>query len=402
MELGSVVMSNFLPGVLGLWRFTQVTAVSLLVLGGCETIVMKPPVSEPVEASAPKAEADGNEAPGFLTIVCTPFCDDVSDGGRSLGPSPIVHIASKPGQHRISFKRSGFPSRVISVAIVSGEVTAQRVAMNCGCAAGDLMCAMKCSASSGQHDNAGLGGGSEATKPGTAEPVTRVVSRPTPTELADVTAELQSAVGTRHYGIPNTSKYPTIDARLRKLLGSSYAAIDRHNVGVTVPVRKEGDFVIAEACLPHQCGAGIIVVFDVVTGSIHCGMDVDDAVHIFSEDPTRIPAPLVEWKKDHVTRAAPPMPPPSGGAEFNKGAAAAALGAAAGGAKACKKPDGPTGSGRVKVTFAPSGNVTTANVDGPPFAGTSTGGCIAGEFRGVHVPPFDGSPVTVTKSFNIE
>jgi predicted Zn finger-like uncharacterized protein len=104
--------------------------------------------------------------------------------------------------------------------------------------------------------------------------------------------------------------------------------------------------------------------------------------------------------------AAPDPPPPapapaSGGAEFNRGAASAALGAAAGGAKGCKKADGPTGSGRVKVTFAPSGNVTTATVDGPPFAGTPTGGCVASLFRGAHVPPFDGSPVTVTKSFNI-
>jgi hypothetical protein len=55
----------------------------------------------------------------------------------------------------------------------------------------------------------------------------------------------------------------------------------------------------------------------------------------------------------------------------------------------------------VKVTFAPSGNVTSASVQGAPFAGTSVGGCIASAFRSAKVPAFDGSPVSVTKSFNI-
>jgi predicted Zn finger-like uncharacterized protein len=99
----------------------------------------------------------------------------------------------------------------------------------------------------------------------------------------------------------------------------------------------------------------------------------------------------------------PPEQPPvgEGGKEFNRGAASAALAAAAGGARGCKKPDGPTGSGRVRVTFAPSGNVTQSAVQGAPFAGTAVGGCVAAAFRGARVPPFDGSPVSVTKSFSI-
>jgi predicted Zn finger-like uncharacterized protein len=94
-------------------------------------------------------------------------------------------------------------------------------------------------------------------------------------------------------------------------------------------------------------------------------------------------------------------PPAEGGREFNRGAASAALGAAAGGAKGCKKADGPTGTGRVKVTFAPSGNVTQSSVQGAPFAGTAVGGCVAAAFRSARVPPFDGSSVSVTKSFTI-
>jgi serine/threonine-protein kinase len=82
----------------------------------------------PVAAAPPPTPAPAKEEPGYLTIVCTPFCDEVSDGGRGLGPSPIVHIAVKPGQHRITLKRSG-KTKVISVIVVSGQVTAQRVSM---------------------------------------------------------------------------------------------------------------------------------------------------------------------------------------------------------------------------------------------------------------------------------
>ncbi|MFO0592894.1 MAG: zinc-ribbon domain-containing protein [Polyangiaceae bacterium] len=90
-----------------------------------------------------------------------------------------------------------------------------------------------------------------------------------------------------------------------------------------------------------------------------------------------------------------------GGRDFNKGAATTALSAAANAAKGCKQAGGPTGSASVRVVFAPSGNVTSANVQGPPFAGTPVGGCIASAFRGAHVPPFDGSPVAVSKTVNI-
>jgi len=94
-------------------------------------------------------------------------------------------------------------------------------------------------------------------------------------------------------------------------------------------------------------------------------------------------------------------PPAGGGAEFNRAAASSALFAAAGAAKGCKKADGPTGQAKVKVTFAPSGNVTTSQVQGAPFAGTPVGGCIAAAFRSAKVPPFEGSPVSVSKSVTI-
>jgi hypothetical protein len=107
--------------------------------------------------------------------------------------------------------------------------------------------------------------------------------------------------------------------------------------------------------------------------------------------------------------AAPPVtaapvvvaPPPPAAAEFNKSAAVAALAAAAGRAAGCKQPDGPSGGATVSITFAPSGRVTSSKVTGPPFQGTPVGGCIASAFRSASVPPFDGSPITVTKTVNV-
>jgi len=103
-----------------------------------------------------------------------------------------------------------------------------------------------------------------------------------------------------------------------------------------------------------------------------------------------------------ATQAPTAAPDPGGGGkEFDRAAAMSALSRAAGAAKSCKKDDGPTGSGKVKVTFAPSGNVTSATVEGPPFAGTAVGGCVAAAFRSAHVPPFDGASISVSKTFTI-
>jgi predicted Zn finger-like uncharacterized protein len=108
-----------------------------------------------------------------------------------------------------------------------------------------------------------------------------------------------------------------------------------------------------------------------------------------------------------VTATGPKEPPkeePAGASTappFSKASAISALTGAAGSAGGCKKPGGPTGTGKVQVTFAPSGRVTSATVMGAPFAGTAVGGCVAGAFRRAKVPAFSGNPVTVSKSFAI-
>ncbi len=92
---------------------------------------------------------------------------------------------------------------------------------------------------------------------------------------------------------------------------------------------------------------------------------------------------------------------PAATAPFDKAAANAALGAGVGRAAGCKKPGDPSGVAKVSVTFSTSGRVTQAMVNGPPFAGTPTGGCIANAFRSASVPPFTGDKVTVQKTVNI-
>jgi predicted Zn finger-like uncharacterized protein len=100
----------------------------------------------------------------------------------------------------------------------------------------------------------------------------------------------------------------------------------------------------------------------------------------------------------HAPAAAAPATQTSS-APFDRGAAAGALGAV--NVAGCKRPDGPTGSGHVSVTFAPDGTVSNATADQPPFQGTPVGGCVAGKFRGAHIPAFGGGPVKVGKSFTI-
>jgi predicted Zn finger-like uncharacterized protein len=104
-------------------------------------------------------------------------------------------------------------------------------------------------------------------------------------------------------------------------------------------------------------------------------------------------------KKDDKKKDEPA--PAAGGKEFDRGAALASLSGAAAAARGCKKADTPTGSGRVRITFATSGRVTSATLESGPWAGTSAAGCIVGAFRGASVPPFSGAPVSVSKTVSI-
>ena len=111
--------------------------------------------------------------------------------------------------------------------------------------------------------------------------------------------------------------------------------------------------------------------------------------------------PASEAKPDKKPETKPEPAQPAAAGSFSKDAAVAALSVAASQATVCKRPEGPWGSGKCLVTFAPSGRVTTANVTGAPFAGTPVGGCVANVFRRARIPSFNGDAVTVSKSFTI-
>lgn len=97
----------------------------------------------------------------------------------------------------------------------------------------------------------------------------------------------------------------------------------------------------------------------------------------------------------------PVAPPEEPQLPFSPSAAADALSRAAAMASRCRRPDDPSGEVRLTVTFAPSGRVTTAQVAGPPFAGTATGSCIAEQFRSARVPEFSGQRVTMHRTVTI-
>jgi hypothetical protein len=106
-----------------------------------------------------------------------------------------------------------------------------------------------------------------------------------------------------------------------------------------------------------------------------------------------------------TARVAEPTEPPAAEpsrpavtSPFDKTAAVSALNALAGQASTCRQGSDPSGIATVVLTFAPSGRVTSATVNGPPFAGTPTGGCVARTLRRAQVPAFSGDHVTVSKS----
>jgi hypothetical protein len=120
---------------------------------------------------------------------------------------------------------------------------------------------------------------------------------------------------------------------------------------------------------------------------------------IATEKPTTPAAPATPTAPVEIHNALPPAAP---GTEFDRSAAVSALKGAAAQASSCRKDGDPSGTATLTITFAPSGRVTSATIQGPPFAGTPTGGCIASTMRHAQIPSFDGDRVTVTKTVVIE
>jgi hypothetical protein len=89
-----------------------------------------------------------------------------------------------------------------------------------------------------------------------------------------------------------------------------------------------------------------------------------------------------------MTASAPP---------FNRDAAARALSVNVAG---CRRDDGPTGPGHLKVTFQPNGSASAVDVDAP-YANTAVGACVADRFRAVTIPAFADGPLSLGKTFAI-
>jgi hypothetical protein len=95
-------------------------------------------------------------------------------------------------------------------------------------------------------------------------------------------------------------------------------------------------------------------------------------------------------------------PPRSTKSNVDEDALQQALAQAAQRAKGCHVPGGPTGNVRVSITFASSGEVTGATVQGALFSNTLEGECIAAKFRSVQIPPFTGGDFVAHKTVAIE
>ncbi|HEY0466646.1 MAG TPA: hypothetical protein VGC79_20705 [Polyangiaceae bacterium] len=110
--------------------------------------------------------------------------------------------------------------------------------------------------------------------------------------------------------------------------------------------------------------------------------------------------PVLANSKPFEAHNAPPPAAPD--TEFDRAAARNALTSAAAQASACRKEGDPSGTANLTITFAPSGRVTSAQIQGPPFSGTPTGGCIASTMRKASVPAFSGDYVTVSKTIVVQ
>lgn len=107
---------------------------------------------------------------------------------------------------------------------------------------------------------------------------------------------------------------------------------------------------------------------------------------------------LPDTSKTASKRPAPKAPSSAPRAAFNTNAARSALEAAAAKAAGCK---GASGKGKVQLTFATSGRVSSAALVAGPFAGTPAASCVLRYFKAARVPAFSGAPQTVAKSFKI-
>jgi serine/threonine-protein kinase len=95
--------------------------------GSGKAVAPQPPPQQPADPQPPPV-AGGS---GFLTVICTPACDDVVDGNSSLGPSPVFKAQVRAGTHQITLKVSDPPStKVVSAVVPADDTKVVKVSMD--------------------------------------------------------------------------------------------------------------------------------------------------------------------------------------------------------------------------------------------------------------------------------
>lgn len=85
---------------------------------------------QPVEPQPPPAPPVAGGS-GFLTVICTPACDDVLDGNSSLGPSPVFKAQVRAGTHQITLKTTDPPStKVVTAQVPTDDTKVVKVSMD--------------------------------------------------------------------------------------------------------------------------------------------------------------------------------------------------------------------------------------------------------------------------------
>ncbi|MGH7328612.1 MAG: hypothetical protein ACREJX_09715, partial [Polyangiaceae bacterium] len=98
--------------------------------GGSHTARGGHPGTTHTSSPEPAGGSSSSAGSGFLTVICTPACDDVLDGSSSLGPSPVFKAQVKSGTHHITLKTSDPPvTKSISVTVPVDDTTVVKQAM---------------------------------------------------------------------------------------------------------------------------------------------------------------------------------------------------------------------------------------------------------------------------------
>jgi hypothetical protein len=93
--------------------------------------IARRPIALPPRAPAEPLDPARLPATGKLTVLCVPACDQVYDGGRPLGPSPVFKIVTSAGVHHLTLATTDPPMKKhVDVNVAEDDTTVVRQDMN--------------------------------------------------------------------------------------------------------------------------------------------------------------------------------------------------------------------------------------------------------------------------------